>query len=344
MTLLLGFVLLIISGIFAGLTIGLMSLDLSTLRRKSKLGDVNATKVLHIRKDSMILLVTLLLGNASANSFFAILVGDHLNGLYAGIISTVLIFLFGEVFPQAFLSRHALSFGAASAPIISLLMKLFYPICAPIAFVITKLLGEEVSQTYSKKDILSIVEETNPDGGEIDTDEQRLVRGALSFSQRKVKDVMTPGTVVTAAEADDVIDAEYLHTLKKISYSRIPVYGEDQNYIIGILYYKDLVGIRLPTTVNDVMDHTVNFVNAKDSLDSVLNQFIKTKMHLFIVIDDFGGFEGVITLEDIIEEIIGAEIMDEEDDVADLRQVALRKKEEMHKLSQKQHPTFSSIL
>lgn len=337
MIILFGFILLLTSALFAGLTIGLMSLDLSALHRKAKMGDKNAIKVLKIRKNSMLLLVTLLLGNAGANSFFSILVGDHLTGALAGIMSTVLIFLFGEVLPQAFLSRHALSFGAASAPFIQVLMKVFYPICAPIAYVLTRILGEEVSQTYTKKDIISIVEETDTQEGDIDTDEQRLVKGSLSFSHKKVHDVMTPGTVVTVVEADDSIDTEYLTTLKEVQYSRIPVYAEDQNHIIGILYYKDLVGVELPKTVKEIMDSTVHFVNTRDRLDSVLDQFIKTKMHLFVVIDDFGSFEGVITLEDIVEEIIGREIMDEEDDVADLRGLALQKKETMKLLSKKNH-------
>lgn len=341
MTILLGFILLLTSAIFAGLTIGLMSLDLATLRRKSKLGDKNATKVLRIRKDSMLLLVTLLLGNAAANSFFSILVGDHFSGALAGVMSTVLVFLFGEVLPQAFLSRHALSFGAASAPAISFLMKIFYPVCAPIARALTYLLGEEIAEKYTKKDILSIVEETDPQGGEIDVDEQRLVKGALSFSQKKVHHVMTPNTVVTLVEIDDIIDTNYLNKLKEIDYSRIPVYSEDQNHIIGILYYKDLVGVELPTTVKEKMDSTVHFVNTRDRLDAVLGQFIKTKMHLFIVINDFGGFEGVVTLEDIIEEIIGEEIMDEGDEVADLRSVALQKKETMKQISEKNH-TYTS--
>jgi metal transporter CNNM len=335
MILFFGLVLLLISALFAGLTIGLMSLDIATLRRKGKQGDKNALKVLRIREDSMLLLVTLLLGNAAANSFFSILVGDHLSGAIAGILSTVLIFIFGEVSPQAFLSRYALSFGAASAPFIRFLMRMCYPICAPIAYALTVVLGEEAAQVYTKKDILSIVEETDLSTGELDTDEQRLVRGALSFSHKKVQDIMTPNTVVTTIEADDILDEEYLEKLKQIGYSRIPVHTEDPNYISGILYFKDLVGVSLPVPIREVMDSTVHFVNGNTSLNSVLNQFIKSKIHLFIVIDDFGGFEGVVTLEDIIEEIIGAEIMDEGDVVPDMRMVALEKKEMMKRMSRK---------
>ena len=85
---------------------------------------------------------------------------------------------------------------------------------------------------------------------------------------------------------------------------------------------KDLLGTELPTTVKATMDSTVHFVNTEDMLDGVLDSFIKTKMHLFVVLDEFGAFQGVITLEDILEEIIGAEIMDEDDEDPDLRAVA----------------------
>jgi metal transporter CNNM len=335
MLFLVGLVLLLLSALFSGLTIGFMSLDLTTLKRMAKHGDKNAHAILSVRADSMLLLTTLLLGNAAVNSSFAILVGNNLTGLIAGTLSTVLIFIFGEVFPQAVLSRHALSFGARSAPFIRVLMWVTYPVCAPIAWVLTQFLGEEVARVYTKKDILSIVEEKESHGGELKMDEQRLVRGSLLYSQKKVEDVMTPGTVVTTVEADDVIDREYLEKLKEIDYSRIPVHAGDHNHITGILYYRDLVGRKLPVSVRKAMDTTVHFVHTTDSLDAVLNQFIRTKMHLFVVIDDFGRFEGVITLEDVIEEIIGTEIMDEGDEHADLRQVALDKKETMRKLSKK---------
>jgi CBS domain containing-hemolysin-like protein len=137
---------------------------------------------------------------------------------------------------------------------------------------------------------------------------------------------MTPNTVVKTVRADDVIDEAYLADLKDSGYSRLPVGTDDPNQFVGILYLKDLLGIKIPIIVRDVMDGTVHFVNTSDPLDTVLDQFIKTKMHLFVVLDEFGGFEGVITVEDVIEEIIGTEIMDEDDVTPDLRQEAKLKK------------------
>jgi metal transporter CNNM len=325
MNIILAIICVSLSALFSSLTIGLMSLDLSTLKRKIKHGDKNAEKVYRIRKNGMLLLTTLLLGNAAASSFFAILLGEMFHGIFAGILATAVLFLFGEILPQAAVSRFALEFGAHTAGLIRFIMWILFPICYPISWVLNKLLGEENSILYTKRDILSIIEDnTSPEAG-VDHDERRIARGAFSFSHKNVEDVMTPNTVVKTVHVDDVIDKKYLALLKDSGYSRLPVASEDLNKFSGILYLKDLLGITLPKKVSEVMDKGVYFVHPTDPLDKILNQFIKTKVHLFVVSDEFGGFEGVITVEDVIEEIIGAEIMDEDDVVPDLRQDAIEK-------------------
>ncbi len=315
------------SALFAGLTLGLMGLDLSTLRRKMEHGDKDAEKVYKIRENGMFLLTTLLLGNAAASAFFSILVGDIIEGWWAGVIATSALFIVGEILPQAVVSRFALSFGARTAPLIRVIMTIFSPICYPIAWVLNKMLGKEVPTSYTKRDLLSIIsDDKTTSNGDVDHDERRIAKGAFSFSHRNVEHVMTPNTVVKTVRADDVIDEAYLADLKDSGYSRLPVGTDDPNQFVGILYLKDLLGIKIPIIVRDVMDGTVHFVNTSDPLDTVLDQFIKTKMHLFVVLDEFGGFEGVITVEDVIEEIIGTEIMDEDDVTPDLRQEAKLKK------------------
>jgi metal transporter CNNM len=318
---------ILFAALFSGLTIGLMSLDLSTLKRRMEHGDKDAERIYHIRQDSMFLLTTLLLGNAAANALFSIVVGDLLGGLWAGIVATASIFLVGEILPQAVISRYALLFGSYTVPFVRVVMWIFWPICYPISWVLNKLLGQEMKTKFTKRDLLSIIDDddTTP-SSEINHNERRIAKGAFMFSHKNVEHVMTPNTVVKMVNIEDVIDTQYLLNLKDSGYSRLPVGTEDPNQFVGILYLKDLLGITLPMPVQKVMDATVHFVNTSDSLDKVLDQFIKTKMHLFVVLDEFGGFEGVITVEDVIEEIIGAEIMDEDDVIPDLRQVAIHKK------------------
>lgn len=316
-------ILLVLSALFSGLTIGLMSLDLTILRIKVKQGDRNAEKILKLRESGTQLLVTLLLGNTFVNAVLAILLSDKFNGVIAGIMSTALIFLFGELLPQAALSRHALSFGAKTAPFVRSIIFISHPLTKPISIVIDKLLGKEIYTKYSKKDLLEIMgNDDYVEEGDVDKDEKRIIKGSLSFSHKIVRDVLTPSTIVEVVHKDDVINDAYLKDLKDSGYSRLPVQTDDHNQIVGILYLKDLLGMKLPVNVSDVMEGTVHFVNTEDKLDGVLDDFIKTKIHLFVVLDEFGAFRGVVTLEDILEEIIGAEIMDEDDEDPDLRAVA----------------------
>jgi metal transporter CNNM len=321
------FVLLALSALFSGLTIGLLSLDMTGLRIKSKQGDTDAAAVLHIREIGTQLLVTLLLANTFVNSILAIVLADKFNGIIAGFLTTALIFFFGELLPQAALTRHALAFGSKAAPLVKVLVFLGHPISKPIALLVDAVLGKQMHTKYTKRDLLEIVaDETSVQEGDVDTDERRIVRGSLSFSHKRVRDVLTPSTMVESVHIDDIIDNTYINRLKDAGYSRLPVQTDDRNQCVGILYLKDLLGVTLPTTVKAVMDSTVHFVSLEDTLDTVLAEFIKTKMHLFIALDEFGTFQGVITLEDIVEEIIGAEIMDEDDEDPDLRAVARAQK------------------
>ena len=202
-------VLITLSALFSGLTIGMMSLDLNALRIKSKQGDRRAGKIISIRERGTQLLVTLLLANTFVNAVLAILLSDKFSGVVAGFLTTAIIFLFGELLPQALLTRHAISFGAKTAPLMKFLLFIGHPITKPISFMIDKTLGKEIYRTYSKKEILEILDDDNSiEHGDVDTDEKRIVKGSLSFSHKNVKDVLTPSTIVETVHIDDRIDDE----------------------------------------------------------------------------------------------------------------------------------------
>ncbi len=311
------------SGIFSGLAIAYMSLDLGSLSRLAKQGNIDAETVLELRSSGMRLLTTLILGTTLANAFATILIGDHFSGLIASLLSAVLIFLLADVLPQAFASRQALRFGAFCAPLVRGTLFIFYPITAPVSFILKKILGEEQIAKMTKMDLLSMVEDTQESHvAGVDTDERRIMRGSLLFSDKKVHSVLTPNTVVKTISHTAILTQEKILELKESGYSRIPVSAADPNHFVGVLYLKDLIGLSAPIPVKEVMDNTIHFVHVNDPLDHVLKEFIETKMHLFVVLDEFGGFEGIITIEDIMEEIIGQEIMDEDDVIPDLKQFA----------------------
>jgi len=321
--------LIALSALFAGLTIGLMSLDLFDLRQKVKDGDPRAVKVLKVRENSNLLLSTLLLSNNAVNVAISILVAHIIpGGILAGFIATAVTFLFGEILPQSVISRYALSFGARTAWIVRGLIILCYPICGPISWTLDKLLGTELHSPYTKKELISVIDEyaNFPEAG-VDADEQRLVKGSLSVSHKVVRDVMTPNTVVFTVMLTDILDDTFIKELKEAGFSRFPVSTEDDpNNIVGILFLRSLVGLHGTPSVRDMYTPGILSVNDTELLDTVLNRAIDTKSHMMIVQDEFGGFEGVITIEDIIEEIVGTEIVDEDDAHPDMRRVALEKR------------------
>lgn len=324
--------LIVLAALFSGLNLGLMSLDTFELKRKADLGDINAQKVYAIRHRGNLLLVTLLTGNVAVISALTLVLNSAYHGLVAGILTTVLITIFGEIIPQAILARYALRLGAQLASIVRIIMILLYPICGPIAYILDRILGDELPTVYTKSELTRLVEEhRHYVGSGIDKDEARIVRGALSFGDRTISQIMTPRSVAKMVPADLKLDEAAIRRLKQTGFSRIPVYRNDRpNDIGGVLYIKDLIGITPgKKTAGQLARAQVLFVNLDDNLDDTLNAFLKTRNHLFIVIDEFAEIQGIVTIEDVLEEIIDREIADEFDRYDDMRQVAKRVKRPM---------------
>ncbi|MBL7022378.1 HlyC/CorC family transporter [Patescibacteria group bacterium] len=316
--------LVLLSGLFSGLTLGLLSLDKNELKRKISLGDVRAKKVYSVRKNGNFLLATLLLGNVAVNSSLAIFLGNIASGVMAGIIATGLIVIFGEILPQATFSRYALAVGAQTAWLVKIFMIVLSPICWPIAWILDKGLGEEMPTVYSKKELMKIIEEhEDSTHSDVDEDEERIIKGALSYSNRTVEQVMTPRTVVFALDINTPLGEKTLNLIKEESFTRVPVYEGTIDNVKGVLYVKDLLSLKDGLLVKDVYkEENMIVVSGGTHLDKLLNIFINSKAHIAFVKDEYGGFDGVITLEDILEEILLQEIVDETDDVPDLQEKA----------------------
>lgn len=314
------------SGLFSGLTLGLLSLDKAELKRKISLGDKKAEKVYAVRKHGNLLLCTLLLGNVAVNSTLAIFLGSIASGFIGGVIATGLIVIFGEIVPQASISRYALAVGAQTAWIVKVFIYILFPVCFPIAWILDKALGDEMSTIYSKKELMKIVEEhEGSQQSSVDADEKRIISGALSFSDKTAEQVMTPRTVVYALSLEQVLSQSVLNTIKNKGFTRIPVYEDSIDNVVGLIFAKDLIGLPAHKTVSDIYRKKFQIINKDMRLDDLLNVFIQTKTHLAVVRDEFGGTSGVITLEDVIEEVLSTEIVDEDDKIIDMQALALEK-------------------
>jgi metal transporter CNNM len=312
--------LLILSGLFSGLTLGLMSLNTFELKRKMKLGNADAKKVYPIRKKGNLLLCTLLLGNVAVNSALAIFLGSIASGVMAGIIATGLIVVFGEIVPQSIFSRYALSFGARSIWLVYGFLVVLYPVTKPISMVLDKFLGSELPTAYSKKEFLEILEEQkNIEESGISNRDFQILEGGLIYSHKKVEEIMTPRINTFFLKGDGVLDNSLISKILEKGNSRIPVYGQAPDKVIGILYAKDLIAVsKRMVRVKDVMRKKIHYIKETDLLGTVLSQFKKKRVHLFVVLDEFKGVAGIVTLEDVLEEIVG-EIMDEYDVKKDMR-------------------------
>lgn len=321
--------LLALSAIFSGLTIGMFSLSPASLERKSKTGNLQAKKVLSVRKKGNLLLSTLLMSNAAINSIISIILGDMASGLVAGIASTILIFLFGEVLPQAAFSKYALLIGSKTAWIVKFFIVICYPIAKPVSMCLDKMFGVDFPDRYDKNELeLLIADHEENEGGPLDADESRILVGAMQFSDKTADQILTSINIVFKLQDNVILDKFQLERIKEEHYSRIPVYADDRDDIIGILYAKDLIGLEPgKMTVGEVCSkENLLFINEKMKLDVLLNHLIGKKCHMAFVFNDNEVLVGLVSLEDVIEEILKVEIMDEKDTEADLNHLMKKQK------------------
>jgi metal transporter CNNM len=298
-----------LSAMFSALTLGLMSLNRFELKRKMALGDPRAKKIYPLRKRGNLLLCTLLLGNVAVNATISIFLGSITAGVFAGLIATGLIVVFGEILPQAAVSRYAMDFGARTAWLTWIFIIIFYPVARPIAFMLDKLLGKELPSAYSKQELVMLLKEQQKhEESDLEHQEALIAVHSLLFAETQVKDIMTPKSSIYSTQADQPLTARFLNEARRMAHSRIPVYRKGR--IAGILYLKDLV--RAKGKVSDIMRRNVEYVKETDKLSRVLRLFRQKRIHLFTVLDAKGKLVGIVTLEDVIEEIIG-EIFDEHD-------------------------------
>ncbi|MFH1522628.1 MAG: hemolysin family protein [Patescibacteria group bacterium] len=316
-----------LSAIFSGLTLGFFSLNKDDLERKAKMGDRQAKKVYKLRKNGNLLLCTLLIGNVAVNSTLSIFLGTIAPGIIAGLMATSLIVTFGEIIPQAVFSRYALHLGAKIFWLVRFFVIILYPICWPLALGLDKVLGDEISTVYSKHELMKIIEEH--EGfieSEVDAEEERIVKGALSYSDKQVKDIMTLRTEIFALSNDQILDKKTVFKIFESGHSRIPIYKKKLDDVVGILYVKDLVANNYKRKLTKTIARKdVIFVDYNKALDDLLEAFKKTRHHLFVVLGEYGSVSGIVTIEDVLEEIIGDEIIDEFDKHEDLQKVAKRK-------------------
>lgn len=305
-----------LAAIFSGLNISLMSLSLDDLKRKARLGDSRAKKVLPIRRNAHLSLGAILFANVAVVSASSLLLEEHFNGLIAGVVTTILMVVFGEVVPQAIFVKRALTYCAFFAPMIQVLSYVTYPISKPLAMLLDRLVGREGKHLHTRAELgLLISEHKIADESELDEDEVEIIRSALQLSEKTVKDIMQPIEDVFWLSQTAMLDAKTVDEIKARGYSRVPIFDEELTQCFGVLLMKDMVDIDFdehPVPVTHFTLHRTRSIGSRTALDTMYRKFVTIKSHL-IPIEQNDKIIGILTSEDLLEEIIGREIVDETD-------------------------------
>ena len=287
-----------------------------------------AQAVLELLEKYDSLLTTVLIGNNVVNiagtAIATLLFTDYLmtkssheaGATAASVAMTVLVLFLGEVGPKTLAKQHPEKFAMSAAPVIRVLMILLKPLDLLFSLyrkLLSRLVRPQAEEPQIEEELMTMIDEAQTEG-DIEEDEGELIRSAIEFNDQNAGDIMTPRVDVTAIEDTATLE-EAAEVFRKTWYSRIPVYHEDLDHIVGILNEKDFYkmthdGCR---KITDIMKEPV-FSPASLSISNLLKQFRTAKTHLVILLDEFGGTEGIVTMEDVLEELVG-EIYDEHDEV-----------------------------
>lgn len=324
--LMLAILLLYASGFVSASEIAFFSLSPSDLNEIEEEKSLSDTKIKSLLEDSEHLLATILISNnfvnvtiiMLCNYFFASVIdfgqAQILEFLVITVVLTFLLLLFGEIMPKIYSAQHTLSFCRKAAPVIYVLRSVFKPMSNLLvhsSFVVNKLTKKHKVRNLSVDELSQALELT--DKNEI-SEESTMLEGIIRFGEETAKEVMTARL--------DMVDLELNTPFSKVlkcvvdnAYSRIPVYEESRDNIKGILYIKDLLPY-LKQGDEFKWQNLIRpafFVPETKKIDDLLHDFQINKIHIAIVVDEFGGTSGIVTMEDIIEEIVG-EINDEYDE------------------------------
>ena len=326
-TLLVALVILVaFSAFFSASETAFSSLNQIRLKSRAEDGDTSAARVLAMSEKYDKLLSTILIGNNIVNIaaasigtiLFTQMLGAERGATVSTIVLTIIVLIFGEVTPKSLAKEMPEKVATAVSPFLVLLMTLM----TPLTWLFTqwkKLLGHFVhsgeADTITEGELMTMVSEAENDG-ELTDRESELIRSAIEFDDVEVEEILTPRVDVVAVE-DDIPLEELAQTFAESGYSRLPVYHGTIDNIIGVVHEKDFYIARLKkaTKIDDLVVPTL-YTTGSTQISQLLRTLREQHHHLAVVVDEYGGTEGIITLEDILEELVG-EIWDEHDEVTE---------------------------
>lgn len=317
---------IIMSAYFSATETAFSSLNRIRVKNMADKGNRKAALVMKLSDNYDILLSTILIGNnivniASASLgtvLFVKMLGNDMGPGVSTAVMTIVVLIFGEISPKSIAKENPESFAMLSAP----LLNVFTKVLSPFNFLFgqwKKLLSlvfkTQEDSTITEEELLTIVDEARQEG-EIDEQESSIIRSAIEFSEMEAVDILTPRPDVVALPVDCTKD-EMAKTFAETGFSRIPVYEEDIDHIVGIVYQKDFHN-RVCNTDREIASiiRPALYITEGKRIGELLKELQKKKSHIAVVLDEFGGTIGIVTMEDILEELVG-EIWDEHDRIVE---------------------------
>lgn len=321
-------ILLILSAFFSASETAFSSVNMIRLHTMADDGNKKARLTIKVADQFDKLIATILIGNNLVNiaisSLFTVVAG-HYFGSYAVAaatgITTLLVLTFGEIIPKSLAKIHAEQLATAFAPILNVLMTILTPI-SWLFLQLTRLLkkhdideeGKDKTPSITEQELLYMLD-TIEEEGVLEESEKELVQSALEFNDTMVEDVLTPRVNVFALDADSNT-AEALDEIMDEGFSRIPIFNETIDHIIGIVQTRDILqhavkheDINLRAIATEPL-----YIHRTMKIARLLTEFQHNKIHIAVVMDDYGGTLGIVTMEDVLEELVG-EIYDERDEI-----------------------------
>ncbi|XP_062286054.1 metal transporter CNNM1 [Scomber scombrus] len=325
-----------LSALCSGLNISMLALDPVELRVLQNSGTDKeqkyARKIESVRKHGNYILCTVVLGNVLTNTCFVVWMCQILGMTALSTASCTLgIFFIGEILPHSVASRHSLAIASKTLCATRLLMLVFFPIAYPVSKILDIMLHQEISNFYTREKLVAMLRVTDP-YHDLVKEELNIIQGALELRTKTVEDVLTPLSDCYMLSSDAVLDFCTMSDVMQSGFTRIPVYENERSNIVDILFVKDLAFVDPDDctplkTITQFYKHPMHCVFNDTKLDVMLEEFKRGKSHLAVVQrvnsegegDPFYEVLGIVTLEDVIEEIIKSEIVDETDLYTDNR-------------------------
>lgn len=317
----------------------MLSTPKSYLKSKIEIGDKSAEKMLELKEDIDKPLSAILSLNTVAHTVGAAGVGAQATFVfgeaYFGLVSavlTILILVVTEIIPKTLGANYSKDLISISSRIIKLMIFITYPLVW-ISSILTKMLSRDKAELTTSREEISALASIGTQEGIFADKENKIIQNLIKLKSLKIKEVMTPRIVVITANEEMTLE-EFLKNKEFLHFSRIPIFQDSKDNITGYIFrelvFEKLAEDQFTLKLKDIKREIINFPENMTLFDA-WEVMLQKKEHISLVVDEYGGMDGITTLEDIIESLLGFEIVDEKDKVEDMQQYAIKRWQEKQK-------------